>query len=114
MKLTRDHLYIAIQEYIFLFQTLRDPHLMKQRAFGLRDQAEGTFDKHEYLGNESCVDKRLLLDKISLMSNPQLYLSINIFFLSEYLQTNSISCFFKSHVLHCHMANCSKLSVGHK
>ena len=80
MKLTRDHLYIAIQEYIFLFQALRDPHLMKQRAFGLRDQAEGTFDKHEYLGNESCVDKRLLLDKISLMSNPQLYLSINIFF----------------------------------
>ena len=60
MKLTKGHFYIAIQEYTFVFQALRDPHLMKQRAFDLRDKAEGTFDKNEYLGNESCVDKRLL------------------------------------------------------
>ena len=43
-----------------VFQALRDPYLKKQGPFGLRDKAEGTFNKHEYLANENCVDKRLL------------------------------------------------------
>ena len=73
-----------------VFGALREPHLKKQGSFYFRDKDEGTFDKHEYLGNGNLVDKRLLLNEMYLIlpwkiikknfSSPELYLSISMFF----------------------------------